>query len=61
MRKNLAQGRRKQRSRQSDFSVYFDDEQADDIRAFATRMNLSFAEAVRTLCTWGLESEGQST
>jgi hypothetical protein len=61
MRKNLAQGRRKQRSSASDYSIRIDDETADDIRAFALRMNVSFGEAVRTLCTWGLESERQST
>lgn len=53
----IARGRERQRYGASDFSVRMDPEIAGDIRAFAIRHNMSFAEAVRTLCTWGLDAE----
>jgi len=34
----------------------FDDEQFEDIQARATAENTSFAEQVRLLCEWGLET-----
>ena len=56
----LAQGRKKTRYGAADFSVCFDPDMAEHIRVFAIKKRLSFGEAVRTLCEWGLETERQA-
>ncbi len=38
-------------------SINFDQEMFEEIKAFARRDNVSFAEQVRTLIQWGLEAD----
>lgn len=37
--------------------IYFDPDQVEAINEWRDGKNISFSEAVRTLCEWGLEAE----
>lgn len=51
----MAAGRRNSRSGMVEFGILFDPAMAEDIRRYALAQRVSFTEAVRTLCQWGLE------
>lgn len=56
MPKPLAKGSTKPGRAGLEFGVVFSEDDAKEIKTFATEHNVSFGEAVRTLVEWGLDS-----